>query len=336
MAEFIFEISAFSIKALVLGLVVFGGLVAIISASIKQKKSERDLEVQDLSKNDKKRQFLLKSKILPSAQFKKLIKLEKKKRKLEQKSKGKPRLFVLHFNGDMKASQVDDLGDQISALLSVAKSQEDRVLVHIESPGGMVHGYGLAAAQLMRIRDKGLHLTAAVDKVAASGGYLMASVAHEIVAAPFAILGSIGVLAQIPNLNRLLKKNNVDYEEVTSGKYKRSVSFLGEITPEGREHFEKKIQGTHVLFKEFVKELRPKLDLEEVATGDHWYGTEALELGLVDRLMTSDEYLESHYDTYQVLKISTPEKKSFIHKISQAAELGFERVIEKLLSRIYL
>ncbi len=335
MTELFLDVGSFSLKALILGLVVFGGIVAIITASLKQKKSTKELEVEDLTKKFKKQKLQLQSKILPHGEFKKILKSERKTTKKEAKKAkdlSKARLFILRFEGDVKASQTEELADQITAVLSIANPKSDRVLVAIESPGGMVHGYGLAAAQLLRIRERGISLIAAVDKVAASGGYLMASVANEIIAAPFAVLGSIGVLAQVPNLNRLLKKHDIDYEEITSGKYKRSVSFLGEITPDGKKHFEKKVEGTHDLFKQFVKDLRPNLNLDEVANGDHWYGKEALALGLVDRIQTSDEYISNLAESHQIIKISSPDKKNIIAKFSQSAEASIERVFYKLLS----
>jgi serine protease SohB len=328
----LFDVGSFSLKALVLGLVITTVLLILISASLKQKRADKNLDVQDLSEKNKKRQLAIRSKLMPAGAFKKLLKEEKKKLKEEKKAQNKshrPRLFVLDFKGDVKASQGEDLRDQISALVSVCEPSRDEVLVSIESPGGMVHTYGLAAAQLHRLRARGIRLTAAVDKVAASGGYLMASVAHEIIAAPFAVVGSIGVVAQVPNFHRLLKKNDIDYQEITSGKFKRTVSLLGEITPEGKKHFEQKIEGTHVLFKDFVKELRPQLNLEEVANGDHWYGSEALRMGLVDRLLTSDDYILEALKTKQVIKISTPEKKTLMQKMSQAAEAGLEKCLER-------
>ena len=108
--------------------------------------------------------------------------------------------------------------------------------------------YGLAASQMQRIRDKKLKLTVCVDKVAASGGYMMAVVADKIIAAPFAVLGSIGVLAQVPNFHRLLKKHDVDFEMLTAGKYKRTLTMFGENTDKGREKFQEDIEDTHVLF----------------------------------------------------------------------------------------
>ncbi len=219
------------------------------------------------------------------------------------------RVFVLRFEGDVKASHVDYLRAEVSAVLTTA-TPGDEVVVCIESPGGMVHGYGLAASQLTRVRDHNVPLTVAVDKVAASGGYLMAAVANRIIAAPFALIGSIGVVAQIPNIHRLLKKNDVDVEVLTAGKYKRTLTVLGENTEEGRQKFVEELEDVHALFQEFVAENRPDVDLASVATGEAWYGKRALDLNLVDELSTSDEYLMRKCETHQVyeLKWEVPQK----------------------------
>jgi len=226
----------------------------------------------------------------------------------------KDRTFVIHFDGDTAASGVDFLSVEISAVLTMAGSN-DEVVVCLESPGGMVHSYGLAASQMMRIRNKGIPLTAIVDRVAASGGYLMAAVANRILAAPFAVIGSIGVVAQIPNLHRLLKKNDVDVEVLTAGKYKRTLTLLGENTDEGREKFREELEDVHALFQEFVAENRPELDIEAVATGEAWYGKRALELKLVDGLATSDEYLIELCETRDVFEVTWEENKKPIDRV---------------------
>ncbi len=226
----------------------------------------------------------------------------------------KDRTFVIHFDGDTAASGVDFLSVEISAVLTMAGSN-DEVVVCLESPGGMVHSYGLAASQMMRIRNKGIPLTAIVDRVAASGGYLMAAVANRILAAPFAVIGSIGVVAQIPNLHRLLKKNDVDVEVLTAGKYKRTLTLLGENTDEGREKFREELEDVHALFQEFVAENRPELDIEAVATGEAWYGKRALELKLVDGLATSDEYLIELCETRDVFEVTWEETKKPIDRV---------------------
>jgi serine protease SohB len=226
----------------------------------------------------------------------------------------KDRTFVIHFDGDTAASGVDFLSVEISAVLTMA-GPGDEVVVCLESPGGMVHSYGLAASQMMRIRNKGIPLTAIVDRVAASGGYLMAAVANRILAAPFAVIGSIGVVAQIPNLHRLLKKNDVDVEVLTAGKYKRTLTLLGENTDEGREKFREELEDVHALFQEFVAENRPELDIEAVATGEAWYGKRALELKLVDGLATSDEYLIELCETRDVFEVTWEETKKPIDRV---------------------
>ena len=226
----------------------------------------------------------------------------------------KDRTFVIHFDGDTAASGVDFLSVEISAVLTMAGAN-DEVVICLESPGGMVHSYGLAASQMMRIRNKGIPLTAIVDRVAASGGYLMAAVANKILAAPFAVIGSIGVVAQIPNLHRLLKKNDVDVEVLTAGKYKRTLTLLGENTDEGREKFREELEDVHALFQEFVAENRPELDIEAVATGEAWYGKRALELNLVDGLATSDEYLIELCETRDVFEVTWEETKKPIDRV---------------------
>ena len=226
----------------------------------------------------------------------------------------KDRTFVIHFDGDTAASGVDFLSVEISAVLTMAGAN-DEVVICLESPGGMVHSYGLTASQMMRIRNKGIPLTAIVDRVAASGGYLMAAVANKILAAPFAVIGSIGVVAQIPNLHRLLKKNDVDVEVLTAGKYKRTLTLLGENTDEGREKFREELEDVHALFQEFVAENRPELDIEAVATGEAWYGKRALELNLVDGLATSDEYLIELCETRDVFEVTWEETKKPIDRV---------------------
>ena len=224
------------------------------------------------------------------------------------------KVFVLHFDGDLSASEVEQLRTEVSAVLMLA-TPNDEVVVCLESPGGMVHSYGLAASQLSRIRVKNIPLTAVVDRVAASGGYLMAAVANKVIAAPFAVIGSIGVVAQVPNVHRLLKKNDVDVEVLTAGKYKRTLTTLGENTDEGRAKFIEELEDVHALFQEFVVGNRPNLDIDAVATGEAWYGTRAIHLGLVDQLATSDEYLMQCCEDRDVYEIQWVEHKKAIDKI---------------------
>ena len=244
-------------------------------------------------------------------------------REARARKKNNQKIYVLDFKGDTAASAVEQLREEITLILATAKAGRDRVVVRLESPGGIVHGYGLAAAQLVRLRDAGFHLTICVDKVAASGGYMMACIGSEIVSAPFAILGSIGVVAQVPNFNRLLKEKNIDFEMYTAGQYKRTVTMFGENTEEGKAKFEEELQQTHVLFKHFVEKYRPQLNVEKVATGEHWYGQDALDLNLVDKLQTSDEYLLSLLPQHDIYVIQTRKKPTLGEKLGlQAAQMA--------------
>jgi serine protease SohB len=273
------------------------GFLAVLAASLvraaRQEGGER-LSVKNLNRRLQRLAELLNQELMSSHELKqehKRLKREDKQRdKAAKAGERRPRLFVLDFHGDLEASRVNALREEISALLQVAQPQ-DEVLLRLESAGGVVHGYGLAASQLRRIRDRGLRLTVAVDKVAASGGYLMACVASHILAAPFAIVGSIGVVAQLPNFNRLLREKHIDYELHTAGEYKRTLTLFGENSEEGRAKFREELEQTHGLFKSFVAANRPQLELPRVATGEHWYGTQALELKLIDEIRTSDDYL---------------------------------------------
>lgn len=270
--------------------------------------------------------------------LKKQKKLEKKQEKLAVKQKqkqdkssnqvagAKPKLFVLSFNGSMDAHEVEELRQEITAVLAIIKP-EDQVVIKLESPGGVVHGYGLAASQLLRFRTRNIPFTAVVDKVAASGGYMMACTANKIVAAPFAIVGSIGVVAQIPNFNRLLKKHDVDIELQTAGEYKRTLTMFGENTDEGRQKFKQELEETHLLFKDFVKEYRPNVDIEQVATGEHWFAAQAKDKGLVDEISTSDDFILSHLDTHKIISVSFQRKQKLSERISKNVVKNVERLL---------
>ncbi|APX62419.1 protease SohB [Acinetobacter schindleri] len=250
------------------------------------------------------------------------------------RKKTNEKIYVLDFKGDTAASAVEQLREEITLILATAKAGRDRVIVRLESPGGMVHGYGLAAAQLVRLREAGFHLTICVDKVAASGGYMMACIASEIISAPFAIVGSIGVVAQVPNFNRLLKDNKIDFELFTAGEYKRTVTMFGENTEEGKAKFEEEIQQTHALFKHFVEKYRPQLNVEKVATGEHWYGQDALDLNLVDKLQTSDEYVLGLLPQHDVYTINTRKKPTLGEKLGlQAAQIA-DSLIPAVMNKV--
>lgn len=242
----------------------------------------------------------------------------------------RPRAFVIEFDGNVRASQVEGLREEVTAILEVA-SPGDEVVVKLKSPGGVVYGYGLASSQLERVRSRGLALTAVVDQVAASGGYMMAVVAERIIAAPFAIVGSIGVVAGIPNVHRWMKKHDIDYELVTAGRHKRTLTVFGENTDEGRKKFQEELDAAHTLFKAHCLKYRPSLDVDRVATGEHWFGQDALAMGLVDRLSTSDDYLAELARNREVFEVRWTTRKRLGDRIGLAVEGAVGRVVERLV-----
>lgn len=282
----------------------------------------------------------VKSVIFDKEDLKKEEKEKKKEDKAKQKAKKKgdeepkkPRAFVLDYDGDIKASGHDALAKEISSILMVANN-DDEVIIRLESPGGMVHAYGLCSSQLDRIKKAEIPLTVCVDKVAASGGYMMACIADKILAAPFAIVGSVGVMATVTNFHRILKKNDVDVDIMTAGKFKRTVSMVGEITEEGKEKFIEELEDTHELFKDHIRDRRTKLDIEAIATGEHWYGTRALENNLIDEIMTSDEYLLSKRKDADIYHVQFKEKKSFADRFGFAVEGALEKAFHKVMTQI--
>lgn len=293
------EILSFAGKGLVVALVV-GGVAILIAALVRRHRiTEPWLEVKHLNERFELLANALRSQVLDRKEFRGWLKSQK----AAHPQGAQPRIFVLDFEGDLLASATASLREEITAITSLAEPN-DEVVLRLETPGGAVPHYGLAAAQLARLKAQKIKLTVCIDRVAASGGYMMACVADSIVAAPFAIVGSIGVVAQVPNLHRLLKRFDVDYDEMTAGEFKRTVSILGEISAKGRQKFQEQLEETHGLFKEFVKSQRPTLDIDAVATGEYWLGRRNVELGLVDRLATSDEYLLEKAKTSALYRVT--------------------------------
>ncbi len=332
--DFWSEIGVFTVKTLVLFLFI-AGIVMVIAAMALKSQLKSALDIEKLNEKMTSYEDSFKSILLEKSQLKEEKKKLKKAKKENAKDKdsSKSRLFVVDFKGDIKASQVENLREEITAILTTA-SDKDEVLVCVESPGGVVNNYGLAASELVRVREKNIPLTVAVDKVAASGGYLMACTANKILCAPFGIVGSIGVVAQVPNFNRLLKKFDVDYKEYTAGDYKRTVSLFGEITPKGEEKFLSQLEQTHQLFKTFVSRYRPQLDVQKVGTGEYWFGEQCLELKLIDQIKTSDDYILEASKERTVLKVKYEKKQPLSEKISGvlggALELAFEKIVAKM------
>ena len=338
--EFLFEYGLFLAQALtiVVAIIVVVGFVMAMGQRQRSGDIEGHIEIRKLNERYRNYREAMQHAVLSEDQFKRLRKEEKKQDKQEAKQLKKAgdgeqaeklRLYVLNFDGDMQASAADDLREEISAVLGVARSG-DEVLLRLESGGGMVHSYGFASSQLQRIRDAGITLTVAVDKVAASGGYMMACVAQRIIAAPFAVIGSIGVLAQLPNFHRLLRKANVDFEQLTAGEYKRTLTMFGENTDADRQKMQEDIDDTHLLFKEFVAEHRRQVVIDEVATGEVWYGQRAISQGLVDELQTSDSFIQACLAERDVFEIRHIHKKNWQEKLGFAAEGAIQRGILKL------
>lgn len=323
--EFLANWALFSAKSLTLLAFVLVFLFLTTKAKLKARAGE--LCIKSLDKQLKEQQLSLMQQILGKKELKQKLKLFKKNFGKDKKADlEKNRIFVLDFKGNLPADEAKNLAEEVTAVLQIA-DKNDEVFVRIESPGGAVSGYGYAASQLKRIRDRHIKLTVAVDKVAASGGYLMACVADQIVAAPFAIIGSIGVVAQIPNFHRFLDKHNVDFEQIYAGKYKRTLTLFGKNTEAGRKKMEEQLEEIHDIFQSFIKEHRPQVDLEKVATGEFWLAKDALKLELVDRLETSDDYLLSAFnEKRELFEVKFIQKKSFKAKFSNS----MKAVLEKL------
>ncbi|MFP3496674.1 protease SohB [Pseudomonas sp. SIMBA_059] len=327
--DFLAEYASFLAKTVTLVVAILVVLISFAALRNKgRRKSAGQLQVSKLNDFYKGLRERLETSLLDKEQLKALRKAESKTEKKNSKKKpeAKPRVFVLDFDGDIKASATESLRNEITALLSLA-TPKDEVVLRLESGGGMVHSYGLASSQLARIRQAGVPLTVCIDKVAASGGYMMACIGEKIISAPFAILGSIGVVAQLPNVNRLLKKHDIDFEVLTAGEYKRTLTVFGENTEKGREKFQEDLDITHQLFKNFVSRYRPQLAIDDVATGEVWLGVAALDKQLVDELQTSDEYLANKAKTAEVFHLHYAERKSLQERVGLAASGSVDRVL---------
>jgi len=332
--EFLVDYAGFLARVVTIVVAILVVLACI--AALRGRGRQRGGQLQVHKLNDFYRQLRerVEQAVLDKDQLKARRKAEAKANKQAKKAgEEKPRVFVLDFDGDIKASAVAQMRHEISAVLSMA-TPRDEVVLRLESGGGMVHGYGLAASQLARIRQAGVPLTVCVDKVAASGGYMMACLGEKVIAAPFAVLGSIGVVAQLPNLHRLLKKHEVDVEMHTAGEYKRTLTVFGENTDKGREKFREELETTHELFKNFVARYRPQLAIDEVATGEVWLGQAALGKQLVDQLATSDEYLAERAREAELFQLAYHEKKSLPERFGVAASLAADRVLLKAWERL--
>lgn len=345
--EFLTEYGLFLAKVVTFVVAAIVVVAVIISSAQKDRDDhggDGELKIRKLNEKYAKLRESIQARLMSDSERKAFEKNQKKEQKAKKKAEkaqhkegaaekeSRSRIYVLDFDGDIKASDTDPLRRSITAVLSVADPERDEVVIRLESGGGLVHSYGLAAAQLDRIRSKGIPLTACVDKVAASGGYMMACVADRIIASPFAILGSIGVVAQLPNFHRFLKKNDVDFEVLTAGEHKRTMTIFGENSDKGRQKFLEDLEDTHVLFKEYVSERRPGVDISAVANGDIWFGKRALDVNLIDEIKTSDEYLIEACDRADVVSVTYQRKRSLPEKLGLATSAALEHTVWKVLS----
>lgn len=332
--EFLADYASFLAKTVTLVIAIVVVLVTVAALRGRGRRTTGQLQVNKMNEFYKGLRDKLEQTLLSKAQLKSLHKQQAKTdKKLKKQPEDKPRVFVLDFDGDIKASATESLRHEITALLTLA-TPADEVVLRLESGGGMVHSYGLASSQLARIRQAGIPLTICIDKVAASGGYMMACIGQKIISAPFAILGSIGVVAQLPNVHRLLKKHDIDYEVLTAGEYKRTLTVFGENTEKGREKFQQDLDITHQLFKNFVAKYRPQLAIDEVATGEVWLGMAAVEKQLVDELKTSDEYLSERAKNAHLFHVHYAQRKSLQERVGLAASTSAEHVIDSVWRRL--
>lgn len=345
--EFLANYGLFLAKMVTIAVAIVLILSAVVGLAMREKSAKHGhIEINKLNDDLEDMKHALQSAVLDKDELKAAEKAEKKiKKETDKKQKKdarkkdgevierKKRVYVLDFDGDIRASEVLSLKEEITTVLTLAEPQ-DEVVLRLESGGGMVHSYGLASSQLERITRQQIPLTVCVDKVAASGGYMMACIANKIVAAPFAILGSIGVIGQAPNFNRLLKKHDIDYEMHTAGDYKRTLTLLGENTDKGRQKFIEELEDTHDLFKSFVKEFRPVVDIEKVATGEVWFGKRALDVKLVDELNTSDDYLVQSAKVADVYEVKYVDKKSLPERLGLAASIALDKTLVNWVSKI--
>ncbi|WP_458526291.1 protease SohB [Onishia taeanensis] len=336
MNDWLQDYALFFAQALTL-LAMLAAIMVLINKGRGEGDDRAQLRIEELNLRQRKRVRRLKMAATEPQERKRQLKMlrrgDKQARKKKSDASSRGNVWVLDFQGDLKASGTSRLAEEISALLAVV-AEGDEVVLRLESAGGLVHAYGLAAAQLDRLREAGVTTRICVDKVAASGGYMMACCADRLQVAPFAVLGSIGVVAQVPNVHRLLKRHDVDVEVLTAGRYKRTLTVLGENTEEGRDKFLADLEHTHELFKRHIAERRPSMDTEHLATGEIWYGREAVEKGLADEVMTSDAYLFSRMQDARVLSVRLETQKRLPERLGLSLSSGVERGVTRLLEAV--
>ena len=335
MIELLIEYCFFLLKVITITFIIVIPILMIVSSSRHKTMGDKgQLIIKNLSEKFESMGTSVRGSQMDTKTYKKFIKEKEKKRKQNIKkknksSKQKAAVYVLNFKGDVMASDHDKLKQEINAILA-SKTSCKEVVLKVESGGGSAYAYGLCAAELKRLVDNKIKLTVCIDKVAASGGYLMSCVASKIIAAPWALVGSIGVIAQMPNIHRLLKDNLIDFEMHTAGQFKRTLTVFGENTEEGRQKFISELEDLHIVFKDFVKENRPNVDAMKVSTGEVWQGQKALALGLIDAIQTSNDYLLNLSDKFNLYEVEYHEKKSLGDRLAY----GTQAFIDQLILRV--
>jgi len=321
--NFLLEYGLFLLKTItvIFGLIIILGFIA----NAKKTKSYGSLKIKKLNDELDEYEDNIKKNTLNKIKYQKHLKAKK----LIKKNRSDKKIFILDFKGNIKASEVTSLREEISSII-LAASKHDEVLIRLENAGGTVHEHGLAASQIKRLKKHKIKITISVDKVAASGGYMMACVANKIIAAPFAIVGSIGVLAQLPNFNRLLSRKGIDFEQQQAGDYKRTVTMFGKNTNSQRKKLKEQLEDIHELFKNFIKHERPNVDIKKVSTGEYWYGERAKNLRLIDEIMTSDEFILDKKDSYELIKVEYALPKSISDKISSVSSKIIKNILDNL------
>lgn len=332
MTDLLLDYGSFLAKLITL-VIAITFIIAMIASLAKREREPARLEIKNLNGHYQQLERQLLRHVLPRKEYKKRVKqLARAVREQERETAKRKKLFLLDFHGDVRATAVASLREEITAVLRVA-GPEDEVLVRLENAGGLVHDHGLAASQLLRLRQQGIPLTIAVDKIATSGGYMMACVADRIMAAPFAILGSIGVLLQLPNFHRVLDRKGVDFELLKGGRHKRTLTLFAENTDEDRQKAKQEIEDLHALFKQFVSDHRPRVQIDQVATGEYWYGTRARSLELCDELVTSDDYLLRASKDTDLLAVSMVRRKPIGRRLAGAFDSFCDGMLSRWLER---
>lgn len=199
----------------------------------------------------------------------------------ETQAWGKTELGVVKVQGMLTES-----GDLVDWIQELSDDEDIKgVVLRINSPGGLIAPAQEVYQAIERLGQK-KPVVASMSTIAASGGYYVACAAESIIANPGSLTGSIGVKAQVPNFQELMRKLGVEQETIVSGDLKDAGSPTKEMTPKEREYFQEIVDELSGQFIQVVAQSRD-LELQEVqelADGRAFTGTQALDEGLVDEL----------------------------------------------------